>query len=233
MKSTKSVQVTAAIASGAAGLLLALMASAPPAGADPVVPGAPLPIPAPEVVVPAPAVVAPAPAVPVVAPAPGPSAVAAPAPDALVATPAPAAVAPDATAQTSGPLAAPVPVVAPLPGDPAVLPPDPAAAPPAAVPHLASPDALPPGSTMDPSVLAGESPNVGYLKDLWHAVQNQEISGKEALLLGVAQRGMNTPYPNQAPGPNVPLTPSDAALAPPPADPAPALPAPGPVAPTP
>lgn len=81
--------------------------------------------------------------------------------------------------------------------------------------------------------MAGESPNVSYLKDLWHAVQNQEISGKEALLLGVAQRGMNTPYPNQAPGPNVPLSPvdpalapADPALAPPPPAPAPAPPAP-------
>jgi hypothetical protein len=99
--------------------------------------------------------------------------------------------------------------------------------PPDGVPHLASPDALPPGSTMDPSVMAGESPNVSYLKDLWHAVQNQEISGKEALLLGVAQRGMNTPIPPQAPGPNVPISPSsatDPALAP--APPAPGLPAP-------
>jgi hypothetical protein len=84
---------------------------------------------------------------------------------------------------------------------------------------------------MDPSVMAGESPNVGYLKDLWHAVQNHEVSGKEALILGLAQRGMNTPYPNQAPGPNVPTAP-----APPvgPAEPAqmpsvaPALPAPPP-----
>jgi len=39
--------------------------------------------------------------------------------------------------------------------------------------------------------------------------------------MGLAQRGMNTPYPDQAPGPNVPVTPA------PPADPA-ALPAPAP-----
>jgi hypothetical protein len=100
---------------------------------------------------------------------------------------------------------------------------DPAPLPPEGVPHLASPDALPPGSTMDPDVMGDESPNVSYLKDLWHAVQNQEISGKEALLLGVAQRGMNTPYPDQAPGPTVPTSPADAQLAPPP-PPAPALP---------
>ena len=61
------------------------------------------------------------------------------------------------------------------------------AAPADGVPHLPSPDALPPGATMDPSVMAGaESPNVSYLRDLWHAVQNQELSGKEALLLGIS-----------------------------------------------
>ena len=99
-------------------------------------------------------------------------------------------------------------------------------APPNGVPHLASPDAPPPGSTMDPSAKGNDSPNVSYLKDLWQAVQNHDISGKEALLMGIAQRGMNTPYPDQAPGPNVPSSPasqSDAALAPPP-PPAPALP---------
>jgi hypothetical protein len=114
--------------------------------------------------------------------------------------------------------------------------------PPDGVPHLASPDALPPGSTMDPTVMGNEGPNTSYLKDLWHAVQNQEISGKEALIMGFAQRGMNTPYPVQAPGPNVPISGTDPALpaaAPPPApgplpaaaplpDPAPA-PAPGPL----
>ena len=52
---------------------------------------------------------------------------------------------------------------------------------------------------MDPSVKANEGPNVSYLKDLWHAVQNQEISGKEALIMGLAQRSMNTRYPEQAP----------------------------------
>jgi hypothetical protein len=89
------------------------------------------------------------------------------------------------------------------------------------VPHLASPDAPPPGSTMDPSVMAGaESPRVSYLKDLWNAVQNREISGKEALVLGIAQRGMDTPNPVQAAGPNTPRTPDDPA----PAAPDPATP---------
>lgn len=93
-------------------------------------------------------------------------------------------------------------------------------------PHLASPEALPPGSTMDPTGQGTETPNRSYLKDLWHAVQNQEISGKEALILGLAQRGMNTPVPGQAPGPNVPISP--VAVAPeapvPPAAPMPAAP---------
>ena len=68
---------------------------------------------------------------------------------------------------------------------------------------------------MDPTARNPESPNVSYLKDLWHAVQNQEISGKEALLMGLAQRGMGTPYPQQAAGPNVPISPADPAAAPP------------------
>jgi hypothetical protein len=104
--------------------------------------------------------------------------------------------------------------------------------PPNGIPHLASPDAPPPGSTMDPAEAGpGDTPNVSYLKDLWQAVQSHDISGKEALMMGLAQRGMNTPYPDQAPGPNVPVTPGDpAAVAPvnpalPPA-PAPLLPPP-------
>jgi hypothetical protein len=83
------------------------------------------------------------------------------------------------------------------------------------VPHLASPDALPPGSTMEDQDPDG--PNVSYLKDLMAAVQNHEISGKQALLMGLAQRGMNTPIPAQAPGPNRPTGPSDVPPPPPPA----------------
>ena len=99
------------------------------------------------------------------------------------------------------------------------------ALPPNGIPHLASPDALPPGATMDPALSGADSPNVSYIRDLYHAVQNQDISGKEALLLGLSQRGMNTPYPDQAPGPNVPTSPGDA-VAPPaaPGDPALLLP---------
>jgi len=139
-----------------------------------------------------------------------------PAPDAGAPAPdAPAPGAPDA-------LAAPA-------ADPAVLPPN-------GIPHLASPDAPPPGATMDPNAAGPvDSPNTSYLKDLWQAVQNHEISGKEALIVGLSQRGMNTPIPAQAPGPNVPTGPAPApadpaapAPAPAPGDPALLLPAPAP-----
>jgi hypothetical protein len=135
-----------------------------------------------------------------------------PAPAPLTVLPAPGPPpGPDAIVQAAAPAAPDAPV---LPPDAAPLP----ATPPNGVPHLASPDALPPGSTMVPQ--DADSPNVSYLKDLWQAVQNHEISGKEALIMGMAQRGMNTPIPGQAPGPNVPITPGAPALAPPPpADP--------------
>lgn len=155
---------------------------------------------------PAPVVPAPAPVLPVPAPAvpaPGPAVVAAPAP-------APAPGAP-----------------APAPGAAVV-----AAAPPSldGTPHLPSPDALPVGTTMDPALANRDAtPNTSYLRDLWHAVQSQEISGKEALILGLSQRGMNTPLPAQAPGPNVPIQyPRDQALPPAPLPPgAPVPPPPG------
>ncbi|MCV7135331.1 hypothetical protein H7J06_20345, partial [Mycobacterium hodleri] len=102
--------------------------------------------------------------------------------------------------------AAPAPLAAPAApaADPSVLPPN-------GIPHLASPDAPPPGATMDPNAAGPmDSPNTSYLKDLWQAVQNHEISGKEALIVGLSQRGMNTPIPAQAPGPNVPTGPAPA-----------------------
>ena len=130
--------------------------------------------------------------------------------------PAPPAPAPAPPAPGVDPLLAAAPAPDPLapPVDPALP------APPNGVSHLASPDALPPGSTMDPATQGREGANTSYLKDLWHAVQNNDISGKEALIMGLSQRGMNTPIPNQAPGPNVPIQGApapDPALAPPPA----------------
>jgi hypothetical protein len=212
---------------GGIGVIAAVMSAAPSAAADPDVP-----VPAPPAPIEASAGDAAAPAPPPVDPlaflhpAPPP---AAPAEVAAEPAPAPPPVDPLAFLHPAPPPAAPAEVAA-----------EPAAAPlptlPDGVPHLASPDALPPGSTMDPTTQGNEDPNVSYLKDLWHAVQNQEISGKEALLMGLAQRGMNTPYPQQAAGPNVPISgaelapaappPGDAPPPPPPADAPPPAPAP-------
>lgn len=122
------------------------------------------------------------------------------------------------------PAPAPGPTAQAAPGDPAAL----AGPAQAGQPHLASPDALPPGATMDPTGQGTETPNLSYLKDLWHAVQSQEISGKEALVLGLAQRGMNTPVPGQVPGPNVPIAPEAPVGAPVPAAPGAPVPAVGP-----
>jgi resuscitation-promoting factor RpfA len=85
------------------------------------------------------------------------------------------------------------------------------------MPHLASPQNLPPGTTVDPTIGADPSPNVSYLKDIWHAIQTQEISGKDALL-ALTQRSMTSSGPAGTP----PLSP-----VPPPAPGAPLPPAPG------
>jgi resuscitation-promoting factor RpfA len=58
--------------------------------------------------------------------------------------------------------------------------------------HLSSPENLPQGYTTDESELPAQSPNVTYLKDLWHAIQTQDISGKDALL-ALTQRPLTTP----------------------------------------
>ena len=71
--------------------------------------------------------------------------------------------------------------------------------PPAEIPHLASPENLPPGTTMDESTLPAQSPNVGYLKELWHAIQTQDITGKDALL-ALTQRPLTTPAPENVNG---------------------------------
>jgi hypothetical protein len=82
------------------------------------------------------------------------------------------------------------------------------AAVPAAVPHLSSPYNLPPGTTEDPAA-PDSRPNLSYLKELWHAVQTQDISGNDALL-ALAQRPMNSPDPGQTGpvDPNAPLMPA-------------------------
>jgi len=144
-----------------------LIGPAPQAPADPAVPPA----------VPTTVVAAPADAAPPAAAA-APAAVAAPAAPAAVA--APAAPAADAAPAAPGDPAAPAPVVV------------------AAgqlqdgVQHLPSPQAPPPGTSTDPGEAA--NPNVSYLKELWHAVQNQQID-KNDLLLALAQRSFTGPIP--------------------------------------
>jgi resuscitation-promoting factor RpfA len=102
---------------------------------------------------------------------------------------------------------------------------DPAAAlpvPPDGMPHLASPDNLPPGYTADPSQVEGSSsPNVTYLKEIWHAIQTQDISGKDALL-ALTQRPLTTPDTPGGASPILAGTPADPA-APPPAPEAPPI----------
>ncbi len=84
--------------------------------------------------------------------------------------------------------------------------------PPDGIPHLASPDNLPQGYTTDASTLPAQGPNVTYLHELWHAIQTQDITGKDALL-ALAQRPLTTPAqenvngPGPAPGPGVDVAP--------------------------
>ncbi len=131
------------------------------------------------------------------------------------------------------PLAAelPPPLPAPTPAEAPALPPaadvpaqalatsstDPAGE---GVPHLLSPENLPPGTSDAP--VAPSQPRLTYLQDLWHAMQTQEISGSDALLL-LTQRPMvaNATPPQGIPaGPQAPLPPDalPPADAPPPAD---------------
>ncbi|OBA90255.1 hypothetical protein A5662_02120 [Mycobacteriaceae bacterium 1482268.1] len=77
-----------------------------------------------------------------------------------------------------------------------------APAPPAEVQHLSSPQNLPPGTT-DVPLEAGPGRTASYLRDLWHAVQTQEISGKGALLL-LTQRPLD---PNAMPTNGLPAGP--------------------------
>ncbi|MDZ5087827.1 hypothetical protein [Mycolicibacterium parafortuitum] len=130
-----------------------------------------------------------------------------PAPDAVVPAPGAVSPAPDAVSAAAGPAGAPAVSVA-----------APAQAPAESVPHLASPENLPPGTSTTPPA---STSRLGYLRDLWHAMQTQEVSGSDALLL-LTQRPMtSTPKPGMSAGPqSAPPAPAPAvapAQAPPPA----------------
>jgi hypothetical protein len=96
---------------------------------------------------------------------------------------------------------------------------------PAEIPHLSSPENLNPGTTTDRAAVTSDSSNVSYLKEIWHAIQTQDITGKDALL-ALTQRPLTTPDARQGGAvPNVPgQLPPDPAPAPPP-PPAPLPPA--------
>jgi hypothetical protein len=99
----------------------------------------------------------------------------------------------------------PPPAPAPAPGADATVQAaagDPAT-PPDGMPHLSSPQNLPPGTTDTPTD-ANQPHGLGYLRDLWHAVQTQDVSGKDALLL-LTQRPMNA---DAAPPPGMPANPT-------------------------
>jgi hypothetical protein len=90
-----------------------------------------------------------------------------------------------------------------------------AAAPPTEIPHLMSPENLPPGTAIAP-VGPPQGRTMTYLRELWHAMRTQEISGSEMLFL-LTQRPLNpnaVPPPGLAPGPQPPLPPEPPPLPP-------------------
>lgn len=91
----------------------------------------------------------------------------------------------------------------PPPGQPVVT----SSAQPAAegVPHLASPNNLPPGTTTTPVTQS----RLGYLRDLWHAMRTQEVSGSDALLL-LTQRPLSSGPQAAQPAPPPPPAPTPA-----------------------
>lgn len=114
----------------------------------------------------------------------------------------PAPVAPDT--KSSAPTDAPPPDGPP---PPAAIP----AATPAPVPHLSSPQNLPPYTTAT-SDGSQDSDQMSYLKDVWHAVQDHEVSPSQALVL-LAQRPMDAdaaPPPGMPAGPPGPVSPGPA-----------------------
>ncbi len=168
------------VVSGALGFVAALTLSAPTALADPMQSEPVMPVASPE------APVDPVPVGPAPSPAPAATRAVVPATTpalAAAATPTPAPAVTPAETPPATPVAAPA--------DPAID-----------TPHLSSPENLPPGTTDTPPDNSGRG--VSYLRDLWHALQTQEVSGKDALLL-LTQRPMNA---NAVPPPGMPASPT-------------------------
>jgi hypothetical protein len=140
----------------------------------------------------------PVPPIPAPAPAPAPAAP-------LIAAAAPAVAPLDPAIPTPGPPPGPAPdgTVQPAATDPAT--------PPEGVPHLSSLQNLPPGTT-DAPLDADQPRSLTYLRDIWHAYQTQEVSGRDALLL-LTQRPMDAnaaPPPGMSSNPTPPLPPEPA-----------------------
>lgn len=158
-----------------------------------------------------------------------PSALAAPVAPTPPAPPPPAPVVaqtvptPPAPPALAAPAATPVPAPAASPAE--AVGPD-AAPPVEGTPHLVSPENLPPDTTLTP-VDPQRSRGLTYLRELWHAVRTQEVSGEDALLL-LTQRPLD---PNATPPPGMsanPMPPQPATAPPPAGEPPPPAPAPTP-----
>jgi hypothetical protein len=123
---------------------------------------------------------------------------------------------PDPLVPGPAPAPAPAPPVGPAPGGTIQAAAAEPTAAPEGVPHLPSPENLPPGTT-DTPLDADQPRGLTYLKDLWHAVQTQEVSGRDALLL-LTQRPLDpnaAPPPGMSSNPTPPLPPAPAPAAPP------------------
>lgn len=136
-----------------------------------------------------------------------------------------AAADPAAPQPVPAPLPAPVPAEVPVPvpgAEPVLAVAAGSAAPapaPEGVPHLASPENLPPGTSIAPA----QQTRLTYLRDLWHAMQTQEVSGSNALLLLTQRPLSSTPSRGLPAGPQPVAPPAPIAPAAPPA-PAPVAP---------
>ena len=85
---------------------------------------------------------------------------------------------------------------------------------PGPVPHLYNPNNLPPGTSPTP-VDGTESAGVSYARQVWEAIQDNDISWGQGLIL-LAQRPMD---PNATPPPGVAAGPQQSGPNPPPPPP--------------